>query len=85
LAIDARDVLAFGGWVVGEPRVGGQFGGSLIEFAPTQRIDKVASEDDPLALPSSQILFDEMIDAACDCLPDDCAEAVPAQRGFLGE
>ena len=69
----------------GESRVGREFGGDLIEFAPAQRVDEIASEDDPLALPSGQIWFDEMIDPAVHCLPDVCAEAAAAERGLFGE
>ena len=62
-------------------------GGDLIEFAPAQRIDEIASEDDPLALRSGQILFDEMIDPAVHCLPDVCAEAAAAaaESGLFGQ
>ena len=56
---------------------------SLIELASAQRLEKIAGEDDPLALPSGQILFDEMIDPAVHCLSDVCAEAAAAERGIL--
>jgi hypothetical protein len=36
---------------MGEPRVGRQFGSGLVELAPAQRVEKVASEDNPLTLP----------------------------------
>ena len=85
LAIDARDVLAFGGWAMGEPGLGRQSGGGLIELAPAQRVEKVASEDDPLALPPGQILLDEMIDPAVHRLADLGAKAAAAERRLLGE
>ncbi len=55
---------------MGEPRFRLQFGGGLIKLAPSQRIEKVASEDGPLALPLGQTLHDEMIDSALHCLTD---------------
>ena len=70
---------------MGEPRVGRQFGGGLVELASAQRVEKIASEDDPLTLPSSQILFDEMIDSAIHRLADLGAEAAAAERGLFGE
>ena len=70
---------------MGEPRLSRQFGGGLVEFAPAQRVEKIASEDDPLTLPSSQILFDEMIDPPVHRLANLCAEAAAAERGLLGE
>lgn len=84
-AIDARDVLAFRRWATGEPRVGRQFRGDLIELAPAKRTDEIASEDDPLALPSSHILFDEMIDPLVHRFADFGTEAAAGERGHLGE
>jgi len=70
---------------MGEPRVGRQLGGGLVEFASAQRIDEVAGEDDSLPLPPSQILFDEMIDPAVHCLADLRAEAAAAACELLGK
>ncbi len=61
-AIDPRDMLAFGGWSMGEPCLDGQFCGGFAEVPLSQRVEKIANEDDALALPASKILFDEMID-----------------------
>ena len=70
---------------MGEPRVGRQFGNGLVELAPAERIEKVASEDDPLALPTGQILFDEVFDSTVHCLPDVHAEAAAAEHELFGE
>ncbi len=70
---------------MGEPRVGRQSGSRLVEFAPTQRAKKITSEDDALTLPSSQIQFDEMVDAAVHRVADVRAEGAAAQCGVLGE
>jgi hypothetical protein len=85
LVINARDVLAFRGCTMGEPRVGRQLGGGRGEFAPVQRIDEIPSEDDPLAVPPSQALFDEVIDAALLRFTDVRAEAAAAECGLFGE
>ena len=41
-----------------------------MEFASAQRVEKIASENNPLTLPPGQILFDEMIDPAIHRLAD---------------
>ena len=56
-----------------------------MEFASAQRVDEIASENDALALPSSQILLDEMIDPPVHRLADFGTEAAAAERGLFGE
>jgi hypothetical protein len=60
LAIDARDVLAFGGKAIGEPRVG-QSGSGTVDLTAAQSFDEITREGDALALSTGQVTVDEMI------------------------
>ena len=85
LPVDARDMLAFGGWAMSKPCFCRQFGGCIMELALAQSIDKIADEDDPLALPPGQASLDKMIDPAVHRCTDFGAKAAAAQGGFLRE
>jgi deoxycytidylate deaminase len=83
LAVDARDMLVFGGWAMSKPRFGRQFRGGSIELALAQSVDEIAGEDDPLALPPGQVLFGEVVDATVHCFADLGTETAAAHGGFL--
>ena len=63
LPIGLRDVLAFRGWVMREPRLGRKLGDRVVEIAPTQSFQEIAGEDDSLTPSLGQALFDQVIDA----------------------
>ena len=54
LAIDAGNVLAFGGGAMREAGFGREFCGGLVQLPPPQRVEQIAREDDALALPPRQ-------------------------------
>src|SRR5579885_3117865 len=63
-AVGARDVLAGIGFDGRPSGLGGEALAQRIELATPQRLDQVAAEADPAALPLGQPLADEMLGAA---------------------
>jgi hypothetical protein len=76
------DVLSFGGWMMGETRLGREPGDCIIELPPAQSVQKIASEDDPLSLPSGEPLLDEMIDTPLHRIAYLGAESTAAEIVF---
>jgi hypothetical protein len=84
-AVDAGDVFAFGGRAIWEASLSREFCGCLAQLPLLQGVEQIAREYDPLALPSSQILFDEMIDPAVHCLAHFGAESAAVVRRLASE
>ena len=80
LAIDAGDVFAFGRRAMGEAGFGARLAAASSKLPPAQGVEKIARENDALALPPRQTFLDEMIDPTVHRLADLGAEAAAAER-----
>ena len=62
LPIDARDALAFGRGLIGEPRLRRELSRGVLQLPPAQGGEQIAGEDDALPLPMREAFLGEMID-----------------------
>ena len=74
-AISSGDVLGFSKRPIGKAGVSHDLGGCRVDFTPAQRVEKIAGEDDPVALPANKSLAGEMIDTGLQGLPYFASEA----------
>ena len=61
LAVDARDLITGGRLQVRQTGLGGEARPDRIQFAPPQRGEEVALQDDPLALAATEALVGEKV------------------------
>jgi hypothetical protein len=85
LAIAAGYMLALSGGMMGEPGLRRESGNSIVQFAPPQRIEKIAGKDHSLPLALGQTHLDKMIGAPVHGIADLGTEATAADRWLTRE
>src|SRR5690606_29174941 len=83
LAVGAGDIVALGGAIEGKAGFLRQPAAESLEFAPAQRLDQVAAENDPAMLPRGQSLTHQMLGAFLHSLTDLGPETTCGQRSRI--